>query len=524
VVTDYVVFYLSAVRTELAAGSDKLVAVERATARFTPIIATAGATAAAGTGALIVAQSPAFRAFGPGMALAVGIGMVVSVTLVPALLAILGPLALWSPRRKSATEPTDPSTETPTDTRADTPTEAPIGAPADRPARRWAWLVTRPAFAVIALIVCGGGLVAAALPLRHLTLGVSFVESLPADHPARRAADQAETGFAKGILAPTELLVQGPEVAARPAELARLQQALARVPGVAAVLGPADDAVPAERNIFHSPDGTAVRYLLVLSDEPLGARAVRTLSGLQDALPGLVQSAGLTGVRTSLGGDTAIAKVVVDQTVHDLGRIAVAALVANLLFLMLFLRALIVPVSLLACSVLAIAATLGLTTWVFQDALGNDGLTFYVPFAAAVLLMALGSDYNIFGIGPAWREARTRPLREALALTLPQSARAIRIAGFTLAVSFGLLVLVPLRPFRELAFALSVGVLIDAFVVRSIVAPALLTVMESWNGTPLRQADDDGAPSLAETEEVGQPGDLHDPQDGRARVVDAEVG
>jgi len=110
---------------------------------------------------------------------------------------------------------------------------------------------------------------------------------------------------------------------------------------------------------------------------------------------------------------------------------------------------------------------------------GGDGLTFYVPFAAAVLLVALGSDYNIFGIGPAWREARNRPLREALALTLPHSARAIRTAAFTLAVSFGLLLIVPLRPFRELAFALSVGVLVDAFVVRSLLAPALLSLMGS---------------------------------------------
>jgi RND superfamily putative drug exporter len=164
---------------------------------------------------------------------------------------------------------------------------------------------------------------------------------------------------------------------------------------------------------------------------------------------------------------------------HDLGRIALAALLANLLFLMLFLRALVAPIALLACSVLAIAATLGLTTWLFQQVLGADGLTFYVPFAAAVLLVALGSDYNIFGIGPAWREARSRPLREALALTLPHSARAIRTAAVTLAVSFGLLLIVPLRPFRELAFALSVGVLIDAFIVRSLLAPALLSIMSS---------------------------------------------
>jgi len=482
VVTDYVVFYLSALRRNLESGEERLAAAERATAGFTAIIATAGATAAAGTGALIVAQSPAFRAFGPGMALSVGIGMVVSVTLVPALLAILGRAALWSPRRRSVIlSPRRNSASEPVETAEPAETAEPRG-------RGWAWLVTRPVFSVVVLLVCGGGLVAAALPLRDIALGVSFVDSLPADHPVREAATAARTGFADGILAPTELLLQGSDVTSRGAELARLQQSLSHVPGVAAVLGPADDAVPAELNLFRSPDGTAARYLLVLSDEPLGARAVHTLSGLQRDLPGLVRDAGLTGAQTSLGGDTAIAKVVVDQTVHDLGRIAFAALVANLLFLMLFLRALIVPVGLLACSVLAIAATLGLTTWVFQDVLGADGLTFYVPFAAAVLLVALGSDYNIFGVGPAWRQARTRPLREALALTLPQSARAIRIAGFTLAVSFGLLALVPLRPFRELAFALSVGIILDAFVVRSLVAPALLTVMESWNEWPGRRA------------------------------------
>jgi RND superfamily putative drug exporter len=266
------------------------------------------------------------------------------------------------------------------------------------------------------------------------------------------------------------------------------------------VLGPADDAIPQDLHVFRTADGTAARFLVVLADEPLGARAVQTLSRLQQDLPGLVRAAGLTDVRTSLGGDTAIAQLIVDQTKQDLGRIALAALAANLLFLVLFLRALVAPIGLLACSVLAIGATLGLTTWLFQDVLHADGLTFYVPFAAAVLLVALGSDYNIFGIGPAWKEARGRPLREALAITLPQSAHAIRIAAFTLAVSFGLLAMVPLRPFRELAFALAIGILIDAFIVRSILAPALLTVLGSaseWPGRRLfgRLSQPHGRPS-----------------------------
>jgi putative drug exporter of the RND superfamily len=483
VVTDYVVFYLSGVREQLASGAGRLAAAERAAARFTPIIATAGLTAAAGTGALLVARSPAFRAFGPGMALAILIGMVVAVTLVPALMAILGPAVFWAPRRRAG-QLTDPE--------------------ADSAKGWWAELLIRRWAAAPILLLCLAGLVLAALPLRHLSLGVSFVEALPGGHPARQAAAQAQTGFADGILSPTELLVQGPDVASRADELGRLQQALAKEPGVAAVLGPGTPLIPDDRlHLFGSADGTAVRYLLVLSHAPLGAYAVQTLTRLEDDLPGLLRASGLTGTQTSWGGDTAIADVIVDKTVSDLARIALAALIANLVFLMLFLRAVVVPIVLLGCSVLAITATLGLTTWLFQDVLGGDGLTFYVPFAVAVLLVALGSDYNIFGIGPAWREARERPLRDALALTLPQSARAIRTAAVTLAVTFGLLALVPLRPFQELAFALGVGILIDAFVVRSILAPSLLTLMGSLaeppSGAPQEQSEDEPLPSTSLT-------------------------
>ena len=143
VVTDYVIFYLSAMRNHLASGVGRLAAAESATARFTPIIATAGATAAAGTGAMIVAESPAFRAFGPGMALAVLIGMVVAVTLVPALLAILGSATLWPGRRHLTEEPTSDS------------------------AVRWAQRLTRPGYAVVVASLCVVGLLAAALPLRQ---------------------------------------------------------------------------------------------------------------------------------------------------------------------------------------------------------------------------------------------------------------------------------------------------------------------------------------------------------------------
>src|SRR5262249_45243010 len=150
-------------------------------------------------------------------------------------------------------------------------------------------------------------LIVAALPLQQMKLGVSFVEALPADNPTRVAATAAETGFGHGILSPTELLVEGDGVAGRPAELGRLQQAIARGPGVAVGLGPATPALPEGLTVFRSRDGAAARFLLVLTDEPLGAHAVDTARRLQRELPGLLHTAGLDGMQASLGGDTAIA-------------------------------------------------------------------------------------------------------------------------------------------------------------------------------------------------------------------------
>jgi putative drug exporter of the RND superfamily len=128
-----------------------------------------------------------------------------------------------------------------------------------------------------------------------------------------------------------------------------------------------------------------------------------------------------------------------------------------------------------------------LTVWVFQDLLGRDGVIFYVPFAAAVLLVSLGSDYNIFSVGYIWEEARRRPLPEALAVAVPRSTRAITAAGIALAASFALVALIPLAPFEELAFTVAVGVLVDAFVVRSLLVPALVSLVGRASGWPGRR-------------------------------------
>jgi RND superfamily putative drug exporter len=465
VVTDYAIFFLSGMRHELAAGRSRLDAARAATASFGPIVTVAGLTVAAGTASLLVADSAFFRAFGPAMALAILVSLLVSVTLVPALLALLGRAIFWpAPPRERVAGPTGQARQA-------------------RQARGIKLLTLRPVAAVVVL-ACVAGLTYAALPLRDLRLGVSFVPSLPASTEARTAAAAATAGFAPGILSPTVLLLQDEAIIDRRNALSRLGDLLQDQPGVAGVVGPGDLVPTLERSVLLSPAGDAARFLIVLDDEALGAHAIATLQQLQEQLPTLLQRAGLEGVESGFGGDTALAAGLVQATQDDLGRIAAAALLVNFIMLAAFLRALVASVYLLACSVLALCAALGLMTYVFQDLLGNDGITFYVPFAAAVLLLSLGSDYNIFGVGHIWGHARGRPLREAIIEAVPQTTRAITAAGVTLAASFGMLSLVPLRPFRELALVMAVGILIDAVLVRSFLVPALLALVGRVSGWP----------------------------------------
>lgn len=438
----------------------------------------AGLTVAGGTAALLAGKLDFMRAFGPGLALSALVGVVVSVTLVPAAMALLGRALFWPSLGRSALAPA-----------ADPPEGAPRRSLRERAAF---WSTARP-LAFLIVLLCVAGLGAAATGLARLELGFGLVDGLPPGSEAARAAKAAGQGFAPGILGPTEVLLERQGIARNREGLNRLEQLIGRQPGVAGVLGPREEERLHRRGISVASSGNAARYAVVFSSDPFEPPAIRDLHTLRDRLPALALRAGLGDTPIEVGGATALASDTIHALLGDLTRIALVVLLVNFLLLAVFLRAVIAPLYLLAASVLALAATLGLTTYVFQGLLGYSGITYYVPFATAVLLVALGSDYNVFVVGRIWQEARDRPIREAVAIAAPRAARAITVAGLVLAGSFGLLGLVPLRAFADLAFAMGVGVLIDSFVVRSFLVPALISLfgaVGSWPGRRLRTAEE----------------------------------
>jgi RND superfamily putative drug exporter len=453
-VTDYSVFYLSGVRRSLAAGEGRVAAAEDAARLYTPIMLTTGLIVVFGTASLLLGRLEFFRAFGPGAALSALVSLVVSLTFLPAALAVFGRLVFW---------PSLATTEhAPSDERR-------------RLGRRLAFLGTaRPAAFVVAAVAFAA-LVVCALPLRDGNLGFTLLTGFREGSSVERALEAAARGFEPGIVAPTMILVEGDGVGTRRPALDRLERALAREPGVAGVIGPSAQPERLEKDVFLADD--AARYAVVLDSEPLGAAAIDEVRGLQERLPSLVRKSGLGDATVGVAGDTALAGETIDSMLADIARIGLAALAVNFLFLAVFLRSLVGPVFLVAASVLGLAASLGATVFVFQGLLGHGDLTYYVPFAAAVLLLSLGSDYNLFVVGRIWQEARDAPLRDAIADAAPRASRAIAVAGVALAGSFALLALVPLRPFREFAFVMAFGILVDTFLVRTLLVPALIALV-----------------------------------------------
>jgi RND superfamily putative drug exporter len=479
VLTDYLVFFVSGYRQRVRQGARTIEAVSEATSELLPVILTAALMIAGATLTLLLSGVRFLSAFGPSMAVAVIVSALVAMTLVPAALAIFGRAMLW-PRGlgKQSSEAPDSQKE-----------EAAGG----RSGARGRLIGVAVRLPVLTALLCIVALLAAASGLRNLELGNPVVRGLPETSEPRQGYDAAAAGIGPGVLGPAMLVLEEPGIAGRKAELASFQAQLEGERGVAAVLGPSDQPLPSRAGVMLAPDGGAARYVLVLEGDPDGAHAIDALSQVEADLPAMLERSSLPGAHTGITGDTTIASELTDETVTAFERVTPAALVVLLVLLWILLGSWSAPLYLVGSSLLVVAAALGLTVYVFQDLLGYGELAFFVPVASAILLLALGADYNVFLISRIWREADDQELRSAIRSAGVRAGRVITVAGIILALSFAAIALIPIQGFREIAFALCVGLLLDTLVARTLLVPALVAIF--GRGRPRAETPDpDPAP------------------------------
>lgn len=442
--TDYTLFLLSRTRQALAGGANRLEAARLGVERVGGVLLSSAMVLIAAFGLLVFSTLGIYQALGPGLGIALTVVFLVTLTLVPALLSILGHTAFGRPGETNRTA------------------EA-LSNP----------LLRRPGLTAGVLVAA---LLLFATGAFGLRVGFDQVENLPDNAPAVEGYDMLAGGFPQGVLAPVNVLVEGEDVAYQDEELRRLKSRLIGSGGFAAAIGEEDSGMlPGVE--FVAEDGSVVRFLLIFYSAPYSAEALDQAQRLQEDIPEILSASGLEEATGTVGGQTALAAAARDTSNEDLLFLAPLVFAVSFVILALLLRTPVAPLYLLFATILSFAATIGISTVLFQNILGQGGVVYYVPFSLFLLLVALGSDYNIFIMAAIREEARERPLREAVPLALKKTGPTISAAGFALAASFALLALIPLQDFFQVGVAVSIGILIDAFVIRTMLVPALVLLV-----------------------------------------------
>ncbi|WP_408631084.1 MMPL family transporter [Microbacterium halophytorum] len=455
--TDYSLLLVARFREELRATNDRSVAIMRALrGAFEPIVASGG-TVIAGLLCLLLSDLKSNSTLGPVAAIGIVFAMLAALTLLPALLFAFGRAAFWPRRPKFepdavAAEPAIPAKG------AWSRVAMMVRA---RP--RTIWIATALLLAVGTLGV--GQLQASGVPQSDLVLGES---------PARDGQAALGEHFPGGSGSPVDVVA--PE-----GELQAAADVLLDSPGVDAVTVTVTDSpvgAPVTAEGVGSPipgapvpepavvDGSVLLQgtLVDAADSAAAEQTVRDLrSDYADAVPGAL-----------VGGVTATAVDTNDASIHDRTLIIPVVLVVIALILMVLLRSIVAPLLLLVTTVLSFGTALGVSALVFNHVFEFPGADPAVPLYGFVFLVALGVDYNIFLMTRVREESLEHGTRDAVLRGLVVTGGVITSAGLVLAATFAALGVIPILFLAQIAFIVAFGVLLDTFVVRSLLVPALV--------------------------------------------------
>jgi RND superfamily putative drug exporter len=295
----------------------------------------------------------------------------------------------------------------------------------------------------------------------HDTLG--FGQGVTRATNSSRGTEALERHFPAGLGAPLTAVVRAEEAPAVAREMERLESVQLVLP--APVPGDAAEAV----------------VLLVLHGDPYGSNAEGAVEEIRERLHAVAPSGLLGGVP--------VENLDVEQTnSRDTKLIVPLVLLVVGLILIAVLRALIAPAYLIATVVASFAATLGLATFAFTEVFGMNGLAFNLELMAFIFLVALGVDYNIFLMTRAREEAAVRGTREGVLAALVSTGGVVTGAGLILAGTFATLTLLPLEELVQIGATVAVGVLLDTFLVRALLIPAITYRLRERAWWPSRTA------------------------------------
>jgi putative drug exporter of the RND superfamily len=448
--TDYALLLIARYREELTRHEGVRDAMREALRRAGPALLASAATVVIGLLCLLLASLNSDRGLGPVGAVGIVCAFAAMTTLLPAGLVVAGRRLFWPFIPEFGSTPRDAS---------DLWTRI-AAAISHRPRAVW----------IISTLLLAGLATGIATLNTHIRQDQTYrgrVESVTGEHLIERS-------YPAGAVAPTYIV-------SRAGAVGRIRAIAAATPGVsAAVAGPA------------SATGDLAQVTVILAGNPDDPGAYATVRRLRE------QVRAVPGADALVGGTSAVDLDIRAASVRDAEVIIPVVLIVIAIVLGLLLRAIVAPVLLIATVVVSFLAALGGSALAFRYVLGFPGSDPSLPLFGFIFLVALGIDYNIFLMTRVREEATRSDPRRGVRVGLAVTGGVITSAGAVLAATFSALLILPLVLLAEVGFLVAFGVLLDTFVVRSVLVPALALDLGPGMWWPSRLSRAAGAPLPAE--------------------------
>lgn len=240
---------------------------------------------------------------------------------------------------------------------------------------------------------------------------------------------------------------------------------------------------------YISPNGQTVQFSVGLSaGNASSTAAMNATPTIRNAITVIAKKAGI--VDSGIYGEASAFYDISYASNHDLIRVIPIAVVVIGIILAFLMRSLIAPIYLVVSVVLSYLASLGVSVIIFMHIQHNSGVVFILPFLMFIFLLALGEDYNILVMTRIREEAHSKSLKQAVIEALNTTSTTVTSAGLVLAGTFAVLGVISTgaanQEVREIGFGLAIGILMDTFLVRTLIVPSFVTILGKWNWWPTR--------------------------------------
>jgi uncharacterized membrane protein YdfJ with MMPL/SSD domain len=452
---DYSLFYLRREREERARGRSPREAIDAAAATSGRAVLVSGLTVIAAMSGMALGGSSVFLSFGIGTLLVVAVALLGSLTVLPALMSLLGDrmekgrIPFLSRRRKRAGE-----------------------------SRAWRAVVRavmrRP---TVAIVLAGGALIALAMPAFGMNVKNTGLEEFPKGFSTIQTYERIQD------LYPSEhpsanLVVQAEDVRS-PAVTQAIEDVSSSARSEGVVLGAPEVRVNDER--------TVASVSLPMVGDGENAKSKHALSELRDRLiPAAFDGSGAT---VDVGGDTASNVDWQDSMKSHLPLVFGFVLTLSFLLLLVTFRSVVIPFTSIALNMLSVGAAYGLLVLVFQEGFAQgllgahtDGITSWLPLFLFVVLFGLSMDYHVFILSRIKELVdRGMPTEKAIERGIGSTAGTVTSAAIVMVGVFSIFATLSFVDFKEMGVGLAAAILIDATIVRGVLLPATMKLLGERN-------------------------------------------